>query len=282
MTVTAERGGAPARPTGGMGAIEAISSALKELTSTVVHTRIWMAIGVNDVASRYRRTLLGPLWIVLAQFAIITGLYLLRHTIARVEMGNYYLFLSSGLPIWGLIASLTSDGTNALTRSKGMIESYPLPMMIYVMRSIVQNYITFLHTILVFVIVCVFNQYMPPLSALLIVPALVIVAIYGFGMHLLVAPLCARYKDLSPAIASVMTVAYVMSPVFWPVLPEQAGLVLVRFNPFYYLIEIVRAPLLGEPPALSFWIKAMGIAVGAFVAGVLVYSRYRRRLVFWI
>lgn len=281
MSGTARGVGLIARPSE-KGGVQEVSATLRELFSTLAHARVWLAIGVNDVLSRYRRTLLGPLWIVLAQFAVITGLYLLRHTIARVEMGNYYLFLSAGLPIWGLIASMTSDGTGALTRSKGMIESYPLPMMIYIMRSIVQNYITFLHTILVFVIVCLFSQFLPGPSALLIFPALAIIAVYGFGMHLLIAPLCARYKDLSPAIASIMTVAYVMSPVFWPVAEGQDRLVLVRFNPFYYLIEIVRGPLINEPPALIFWIKSVVIAFGALIAGVLVYARYRRRLVFWI
>jgi ABC-type polysaccharide/polyol phosphate export permease len=255
---------------------------LRDIADSLRHSRIWLSLALDDVASKYRRTILGPLWIVLVQSAVIVGIYLLRNSISPSVVGNFLLFLSASLPIWGLVSGMTSDGTAALARSKGLIESYPLPMTVYLFRSIAQNVLIFGHTILVFAVVSVFYGAVPGPSIILFPFGLIIVLVFGLGMHLLLAPLSARFQDVSPALGSFMTVAYIMSPVFWVVVPEQREMILVKYNPFYYLLEVMRGPLLNDPPPASFYAVATLIAVTALALGIATYSRMASRIVFWI
>lgn len=256
---------------------------LSDIGSSLLHVRIWMSLALSDVASKYRRTVLGPVWIVLGQVAIIIGIYLLRHSISPSVIGNFLLYLAASLPIWGLVSSMTSDGTAALSRSKTLIESYPLPMTIYMLRSITSSLITFMHTILVFFIVALFYMEFPVIQD---VPwffwGLAIVLSFGLGMHLLLAPLSARYRDIPPALASFMTVAYIMSPVFWQVSPEQHEMVLVKFNPFYYLIEVMRGPLINMRPPISTYYVASAVALIALYLGISTFRRLGPRVVYWI
>src|SRR5262245_39957473 len=78
---------------------------LSDIGSSLLHVRIWMSLALSDVASKYRRTVLGPVWIVLGQVAVIIGIYLLRHSISPSVIGNFLLYLSASLPIWGLVSS---------------------------------------------------------------------------------------------------------------------------------------------------------------------------------
>ena len=248
-----------------------------------MHGRIWMSLALSDVASKYRRTVLGPGWIVLAQVAVIFGIYWLRSSISPMILGNFLLYLAASLPIWGLISSLTSDGTAALSRSKSLIESYPLPMTIYLMRSIASNVILFGHTILVFFVMALFYMELPQLAS---IPwfflGLGIVLVFGLGMHLLLAPLAARFRDISPALASFMTVAYIMSPIFWQVAPDQHEMILVKYNPFRYLLDVMRGPLLNQIPSMKSYLIATGVAAVALVLGTLTFRRFGPRIVYWI
>jgi lipopolysaccharide transport system permease protein len=256
---------------------------LTDIGSSLKHVRIWTSLALSDIASKYRRTVLGPIWIVLAQVAVIVGIYFLRHSISPMVLGNFFVFLSASLPVWGLVSSMTSDGTGALAKSKTLIESYPLPMTIYLLRSIVSNLITFLHTIIVFFVVAIFYMQVPgPLELLWSLLGTAIVLVFGLGMHLMLAPLSARYRDISPAVGSFMTIAYIMSPVFWQVADSQRDMVLVKFNPFYYLLEVMRGPLLDATPPVSTYLVATGVAAGALMLGTLAFARLRQRVVFWI
>lgn len=257
---------------------------LKELFRALGAWNVWWAIALDDVLSRYRRTALGPLWIVMAQAAFVVGLYLLHRTVFAQpgEQGTYLLYLSASMPVWALISSLMLEGSTALLRAKGFIESYPLPMPIYMVRSIVASLMLFAHMLLVYVVVLMFVR--PPWDPqmLLAIPGLAIVMVFGFGATLLLAPLSARYRDLSPALTAAMNLMFVMSPVFWVPTPVQKQELLLQLNPFYHLLEVVRTPLTGGVIEANHWIAAVGIALGTLVAGFVVFSRTRSTISYWI
>jgi ABC-type polysaccharide/polyol phosphate export permease len=57
---------------------------------------------------------------------------------------------------------------------------------------------------------------------------------------------------------------------------------LVAFNPAYYLIDIVRAPLLGQPANFL----ALGVATLMLLFGVLlstfIFCKYRAKISYWV
>ncbi len=71
----------------------------------------------------------------------------------------------------------------------------------------------------------------------------------AFAICLLLGTFCARFRDIGPIVASIMQIAFFLTPVIWQ--PEQLGehAVYLPLNPFFTLIEIVRAPLLGTTPS---------------------------------
>jgi lipopolysaccharide transport system permease protein len=65
------------------------------------------------------------------------------------------------------------------------------------------------------------------------------------------------------------------------VLPDKYSWV-SDFNPFYHMIEIVRAPLLGTAPSGILWIYMSAyIAVAAFIA-LFFLKLFRHRVSYWL
>jgi len=254
---------------------------LREIVKAVAAWRIWGVTAIDDIVGRYRRTMLGPLWITLGQAGFIGGLYLLRSKFSDENI-NYLVYLSASISTWGLLASFIVDGSSSLIKAKGFVESFPIPMAIHSVRAVAAAFINYAHLMIVYLVIVVASRDWPGVAFLEFFPGLAIFLIFGLGTVLLLGPLGARFRDLAPAAGMAMSLMFVLTPVFW--VPEAAQLhtALVMYNPFYYLLEVVRAPLIGQTVPLHTWLVATVLAVGALVSGLIVYVRMRQQIVYWL
>jgi ABC-type polysaccharide/polyol phosphate export permease len=83
-------------------------------------------------------------------------------------------------------------------------------------------------------------------------------------------------------IANVLQVVFFLTPIFWSpeTLPNRPAFVL--FNPLYHLIEIVRAPLLGEVAPLVSWGLCVGMALAGLGFTAWLYRRAHARIAYWV
>ena len=92
----------------------------------------------------------------------------------------------------------------------------------------------------------------------------------------------ARFRDIPRILASLAQILFLVTPIIWT--PDLLGpqSYLAQANPFFHLIEIVRAPLLGVvPSALTLWVTLAVTALNGLVAGCF-FLRFRSRIAYWI
>ncbi len=156
------------------------------------------------------------------------------------------------------------------------------PVSIYVYRSVWSNLITFAHNIWIFVLVALWFQVSPAWSMLWAIPALFLLLVNGLWVGLLFGLLSARFRDIPLIIASIVQVMFFITPVIWKpsMLPGRA--LFLDLNPFYHLVEIVRAPLLGQAPNLENWIAVLLITAIGWGLTLFFYTAYRWRVAYWV
>jgi ABC-type polysaccharide/polyol phosphate export permease len=64
--------------------------------------------------------------------------------------------------------------------------------------------------------------------------------------------------------------------------PDSGAKLFYLLNPFYYLVEIIRAPLEGRAPSLFVWTVVLAMTAAGFVVSLLFFSRFRNRVVYWL
>ena len=101
---------------------------------------------------------------------------------------------------------------------------------------------------------------------------------------LILAILCARYRDIPQIVASVLQVVFYLTPIMWvpKLLPARAAVYLLDSNPTFHLIEVVRAPLLGQAPTMVNWLATLALAAVGWLAAVIIYGRHKSRIAFWL
>lgn len=76
--------------------------------------------------------------------------------------------------------------------------------------------------------------------------------------------------------------AKIVTPIYWSVKMTGDRAAFVDWNPFFHLIELVRAPLLGEAPrSLSWGVAAVMAAIGLPLS-LDLYRRSRAKLPYWV
>lgn len=94
--------------------------------------------------------------------------------------------------------------------------------------------------------------------------------------------ICARFRDIQQIVASVMQLAFFMTPVIWK--PELLGewQVLLPLNPFFVLMETVRGPLVEGSASWLVWLAALVYTGAAYAVALAFFVRFRARIAFWV
>jgi ABC-type polysaccharide/polyol phosphate export permease len=256
--------------------------ALQDIVEGIQRWELWVAMGIQGVKRRYRRSILGPLWLTLSLAIMVAVMSLLYGRLLNVPLDRYVPHLALGFIAWQFIQGVVSDGCNVFTSHKGWITSARWPLSLFVYKAVWENTLTMAHNALVYVGVAAIFRIFAGLPGLLLIPGLALVFINAIWMSLLFGALCARYRDIAPIVQSIMRVAFFVTPVIW--MPNQLGTRahLALYNPFTYFIELIRAPLLGEVPPLLTWMLALAVtAVGCLITW-LFYVRFRSRVPYWL
>lgn len=172
----------------------------------------------------------------------------------------------------------------ALVRGSGIITVYPLPLSTQVFRLVMDKMILLSHFLLVYIVLMLFMRIaVNPLAILLFIPALFIYVVAAVGVTLMLSVLGARYRDIAPALSSIMVLFFMITPVFWrkETLGGKSQLI-ADFNPFYHLLEIGRSSLLGKYTDPQHWIISAMIAVVCLIIGSFTFAVMRRRIFYWL
>jgi lipopolysaccharide transport system permease protein len=241
-------------------------------------------LGWQDVRQRYRRSALGPFWLTLSMGVMIATIGIVFGQIFDSPMKEYLPFLTAGMILWTFISTVLTEGCIGFISAEGIIKQLPIPLFVHVLRLVWRNLIILAHNIVILPLT--FLAVGKPLSWLapLALVGMLLLVLNLIWMALVLSLFCARYRDLPQTVAAVLQVIFYLTPIMWmpSLLPKRANGIMLELNPFYHLLEVVRAPLLGQMPGMLNWAVALGAALAGWAFALAVYGRYKRRIAYWL
>lgn len=256
--------------------------ALKDLKDGVSSIHIWPMLGWQEIRQRYRRSVMGPFWLTISTGAMIGGMGPLYSKLFGQDLGAYFPYLTISFIVWLLMANLINDCSNAFIVAEGFIKQIKLPLTIHILRVVWKNLIIFAHNLLIVVLVFLF--YPPEMGwHLLQLPlGLLMIALNALWFGVLIGLFCARFRDIPQIIASVVQVAFFLTPVMWKADMLGKHMWAAQINPLYHFIEIVRAPLVAGGASLQSWSAVLLITLIGYAVMIMVFSRFRARIAYWV
>jgi ABC-type polysaccharide/polyol phosphate export permease len=147
---------------------------------------------------------------------------------------------------------------------------------------ILRNLIIFLHNIVAFLPFALYLGIEPRWLWLMALPGVVLIAVAAFPVALILGIFCARFRDMQQIVASIVQLAFFLTPILWK--PELLGNreFIATYNPFFVFIEVIRAPVYGHMPGLHVYVSALLIVAGLYAMAFPIFLRFRTRIAFWV
>lgn len=256
--------------------------AIQDARAALAGWRLWTMMGWHDVLKRYRRSVLGPFWLTLSMAIMVACLSVIYGSLLRIELSGYVAFLAAGMAIWTFISTTIIEGCFGFLDHEGLIKNIRMPVMMHPLRVVWRNLIILAHNIAVFVAAAVIFDVRPGPVALLALPGLAALCLNLSWVSLLAGILCTRFRDVSQIVGSLSQLLFFVTPVMWRA--EQLGdrAFLVALNPLHHVIEVVRAPLLGQLPDWRSWAVVAVLTVVGWVGTFRLFALCRARVVYWL
>ena len=270
--------------TGRHGTLHEFGMAFADLRASTRRIDLAWSLAWHDIVSRYRGSILGPFWITLSMGLMILGMGFLYAEIFKISIREYMPFVALGLVFWGVIVGVITEGCDTFVHASGMLSQTSLPMFTFVWRTVLRNLINLAHHLVIVVVVLIWFGYWKVAN----VP----MALLGVGLVLLnvswasmaVGIASARFRDVPQIVGSIMQFAMFMTPIFWQPGRMSGGLahLILVFNPFFHMIDGIRAPLLGGQAGSGTYPILAGLAVAGWLGTFTVFSLTRRRIVHYL
>lgn len=268
--------------TGRRGPMHEFSMAFADLRASFGRIGLAWSLAWHDVVSRYRGSIIGPFWITISMGLMVAGIGFLYANLFKIPVHDFIPYVAIGIVFWGLISNVIVEGCGAFVGASGMLSQTSLPMMTFIWRTVLRNVINLAHHLVIILATLIVYDHWRDANVVLSVLGAMLV-MFNLGWVCLAAAMAsARFRDIPQIVASVTQFAMFMTPVFWLPGGRLVDHAVLLLNPFYHMLEAVRAPLLGQPVEALTYIILGGMALVGWVATFSIFSNIRRRIVHYL
>lgn len=226
----------------------------------------------RDLKVRYKQAALGLAWVIMQPLftALIFTVFL--GMLARVPSDQipYPLFVYAGLLPWTFFSNAVLNGSNSIVGNANLITKIYFPRAIIPAAAIGARLVDLGVAFVILIGLMLYYRVGVTWNTLMLLPLLLMVTLFSFGLGLMLSALNVKYRDVGLAVPVIIQLWMFVSPVVYP-----SSLVPARWQPLYALNPLVgilegfRAALFGR----EFNWTALAISAVSTVA-LLVYAAY--------
>ena len=253
-----------------------------DLKQSVAAYRLWTLLGWLEIRQRYARSRVGPFWLTISMGVMIGSIGIVYGTLFGQKMSDYLPFLAISLVLWTMFAQTVQEGSVAYINGGTYIRQAATPKLIYIFQVVWRNLVILAHNfIIVIVLLAIYGvkswEVLP-----LFVPALLLYILNGLWIAMIAGLLSARFRDLPQIVSALIQIAFYITPIIYRPTSLSRFSFIVELNPLAHLIELVRAPLMGQVPSPVTWAVTIGMAIVGWTVALAMTGRYLKRIPYWV
>jgi lipopolysaccharide transport system permease protein len=235
----------------------------------------------NDLRSRFARSKLGAVWMILQPLAQVAIYSLVLSRIMSAKLPGidnpyaYSLYLLSGMLAWSLFSEIVTRSLTVFVDNGSMLKKIVFPRVclpiIVVGSALVNNVLLFLVTIIVFALLGHL-----PTSAILWIPLLMLCNVaFSLGLGLLLGVLNVFVRDINQFMMVVLQLWFWLTPIVYmtTIIPPSL-MATMHLNPMYWVVtEYQGALVYGRAPEFISLLPIGISSLALLLAGLLLFRR---------
>lgn len=256
----------------------------------------------RDFVSRYKQTILGPLWAIIQPLMTTVVFTFVFGTIANLDTSDVakgagatlvpgFLFYMLSNLCWSYFSGCLGGTSNTFGANAGLFGKVYFPRLVAPISTVISNLITVGIQFAMFLVFWGIFQ-IPALQGgvdytyhislyILLVPLLVVqMAMLGMGLGLIVSSFTTKYRDLAMLIGFLTSLWHYVTPIAYGLSLVKESEALGRYfwlymlNPMTPIVTTFRYAFFGEGYFnLLYYLISVLITLVVFFIGLVVFSR---------
>ncbi len=230
----------------------------------------------KNIKLKYRRSYLGILWTLIEPLLTMIVLTVVFGTFFNKGTKQFPVYVLTGRLLFSFFQSATKAGLKSVSGNSSMIKKVYVPKYIYVVSSVVSNFLIFLISLIVLVGVGIVLKVEPTMYLVQAWIPLAILFVMSLGVSLILATLSVFFRDVEYIWGVACMLVMYASAIFYPVeriIKSGKGWVF-NMNPVYMCIANFRNSVLyGVPMNMHYCVLSAGIAVVLLVIGMVLFFK---------
>jgi len=242
----------------------------------------------RDFVSRYKQTILGPLWFIIQPLLTSLVFTVIFGNIAQLPTDGLpqMLFYMSGNILWSYFSTCLTSTSTTFTANAHLFGKVYFPRLVMPVSIVISNLITFAIQFAFFLAYLLFFYLRGSLVGLttwaFALPLLLILmAGLGLGFGIIISSLTTKYRDLQYLVSFGVGLWMYATPVIYPVssIPEKWRWV-ADINPVTPIIETFRMGFLGAGDAS--WLRlgySFVFMLVVVLIGIMIFNRVEKTFI---
>lgn len=235
----------------------------------------------RNFSAKYKDSVLGILWSFLNPLLTMIALTIIFGALFQRSIENYPVFFLIGRCMYDYFSHGTKIAMNSLKSNKGILEKIHVPKYIFIAGGVTSEFINYLITLIILVLVMIATWAPFYLTALLsIIPMLILTGII-LGSGLILAIGASYFTDIKYLYNVFVMILMYASAIFYPIdvvpMPFRQYM---EFNPVYACIAQMRQMIMtGTLPPLTSFLYTLIWAIVLILIGTLIFKKYQKKII---
>jgi teichoic acid transport system permease protein len=227
----------------------------------------------SDVANSY----LNWLWWILEPLCMMLIYAVIFGVVFNASEKYFPVFIFIGITMWGFFSKSVMVSVSVVRMNKAIISRVYMPKYILLLSKMFVNAFKMMISFIIIAIMMVFYHMRITWNIIYVLPLLIVLFLFTFGIGTILMHYGVFISDLSNAISILLSMLMYFTGIFYSIskrIPAPFGKVLENYNPLAYLISGMRNVLIYGRPISRRLLVAWGI-VSIIIIAIGVSNIYR-------
>ena len=248
------------------------------------HQFLFEELVKRDFKKKYKRTVLGMAWSILAPLLQLAVMTLVFTQFFGRNTPHYMIYIFCGNLIFSFFSDATKGGMGTIMGNAGIFTKVNVPKYLFLFSRNVQALINFGLILAVFFVFVAFDGLPFTWKFICLLYPITCLILFNIGMGMILSALFVFFRDIQYLYDVFTMLLMYLSAIFYTIDRYSAlGQKLFHINPIYLFISYFRQIVIDGsiPPA---WFHLLMLAYVAVVLGLgcWMYKKYNTRFLYYV
>jgi ABC-2 type transport system permease protein len=237
---------------------------------------------IRDIKVRYKRSVLGFAWTMIAPLLNMVALTLVFSTFLKQQITNYPVYFMAGSIFWLFFAQTTTNAASQTQDSNEIAKRIYIPKSVFVAAAVGGGLVNLVLSIVPLVLILVVTGFPIHPTWVFLPVAVVIEALFAAGLGFFLYTFASRFSDVREMYQVLIQTWFFLTPiVYHPAIVPPKFRFALWLNPLYYLVQMFRKPIYdGVFPSPALIGASFLLSAAVFVSGWIYFANRAERFAF--